>query len=134
VPGKSDLEISHHYGIDRFYEYGITMITVVNREYCKKLIILLPGQKHPEQYHEQKEETFHILYGDILIGLDGVETQHHQGDVIVIEKGMKHSFSSKTGAVIEEISSTHYKEDSYYTDPMITANKDRKTMLTYWMG
>jgi len=134
VPGKADLEISHHYGIDRFYEYGITMITVVNREYCKKLLILLPGQKHPEQYHNQKEETFHILYGDLLISLDGVETRHQQGNLVVVEKGVKHSFSSECGAVIEEISSTHYKEDSYYTNPYINNNKNRKTLLTYWMG
>jgi len=32
-PGQAELEISHHYGIDKFYETGITMITVVNREY-----------------------------------------------------------------------------------------------------
>lgn len=134
VPGEADLEISHHYGIDHFDEFGITMITVVNREYCKKLIILLPGQKHPEQYHKQKEETFHILYGDVLINLDGVEKECHRGNVVVLERGMRHSFSSKTGAVIEEISSTHHIDDSYYTDPEITNNVNRKTLLTYWMG
>jgi sialic acid synthase SpsE/quercetin dioxygenase-like cupin family protein len=134
VPGKADLEISHHYGIDRFDEYGITMITVVNREYCKKLIILLPGQKHPEQYHKLKEETFHILYGVLQMNLNGVETEHHQGDVVIVEREMKHSFSSRTGAVIEEISLTHCKDDSYYMDPEITNNKNRKTLLTYWMG
>jgi hypothetical protein len=26
--------------LNKFYETGITMITVVNREYCKKLIIV----------------------------------------------------------------------------------------------
>ena len=34
-PGQAELEISHHYGLNKFYETGITMITVVNREYCK---------------------------------------------------------------------------------------------------
>jgi sialic acid synthase SpsE/mannose-6-phosphate isomerase-like protein (cupin superfamily) len=133
VPGAADLEISHHYGIDRFDEFGTTMITVVNREYCKKLIILLQGQKHPEQCHKQKEETFHILHGDVLINLDGVEKECYRGDVVVVERGTRHSFSSKTGAVLEEISSTHYKDDSYYIDPAITNNKNRKTLLTYWM-
>ena len=133
LPGQADFEISHHYGIDRFYEFGITMITVVNREYCKKLIIMLPGQSHPEQHHKIKEETFHILYGTILINLDGIEKEFNQGDVIIIEKGKKHSFKSKTGAVIEEISSRHDKNDSYYTDSNITNNLNRKTLLTYWM-
>ena len=133
APGRADLEISHHYGIDRFDEFGITMITVVNREYCKKLIIMLPGQSHPEQYHKQKEETFHVLYGDVLMNLNGIEAKHCQGDVIVVEKGVRHSFGSKTGAVIEEISSTHYGDDSYYTDPEIGNNKNRKTLLAYWI-
>lgn len=133
TPGKAEFEISHHYGIERFDEVGITMITIVNREYCKKLIIVLPGQKHPEQFHKQKEETFYILAGEVLISLDGVEKEYHKGDAIVVETGVRHSFTSKTGGVIEEISTTHFKDDSYYTDPEISKNKNRKTSLTYWI-
>ncbi len=134
APGKADLEISHHYGIDHFDDFGITMITVVNREYCKKLLLLLPGQAHPEQFHKQKEETFHVLYGDISLKLNGSEKQFRKGDLVVVEAGMKHSFSTKTGAVIEEISSTHFVNDSYYTDPAILNNGQRKTLLTFWMN
>jgi len=134
APGQAELEISHHYGLDQFEKFGITMITVVNRQYCKKLIIMLPGQSHPEQYHKEKEETFHVLWGDVQVQLTGVATDNHKGDVIVVEPGVKHMFSTHDGAVIEEISSTHYVDDSYYTDPAIMANKNRKTLLTYWMG
>lgn len=134
APGQADLEISHHYGLDQFEKFGITMITVVNRQYCKKLIIVLPGQTHPEQFHKQKEETFHILWGDVQVRLNGVATDHRKGDVVVVEPGVKHEFSSHTGAVIEEISSTHFVDDSYYTDPAIMANENRKTLLTYWMA
>jgi len=133
VPGMLDLEISHHYGVDRFDEHGCTIINVINREYCKKLIVLLPGQKHPEQYHEKKEETFHVLFGDVLLTLDEVEEQSKAGDVVTVERGKKHIFSSSAGAIIEEISSTHYKEDSFYTDPEIAKNKHRKTLISYWM-
>lgn len=132
-PNKADFEVSHHYGIDQFYKYGSTMITVVNRDYCKKLIIMLPGQKHPEQHHKVKEETFHVLYGELRILLDGKETICRRGDIVVVEKGVKHSFSTTTGAVIEELSSTHLIQDSFYTDPTISKNSDRKTLLTYWM-
>jgi len=41
--------------------------------------------------------------------------------------------SSAGGCVFEEISSTHYADDSYYTDPAIAANTSRKTHLTHWM-
>ena len=134
IPGGADLEISHHYGIDKFDQIGLTMITVVNREYCKKLLISLPGQFHPEQYHKKKEETFHVLHGQVKIILDGVESTLTPGTVLTIKPGVRHAFSTDTGSIIEEISSTHFVNDSYYTDELIIKNVDRKTRLTYWMG
>jgi len=133
VPGKSDLELSHHYGMERFDEVGLTMVTVVNREYCKKLLVMLPGQTHPEQYHEKKEETFVVLHGELRLWLDGVEQLAGAGDVITVNRGVRHKFHTATGVVFEEISSTHLKDDSYYTDPAIGQNPRRKTLLTYWM-
>ena len=44
---------------------------------------------------------------------------------------VKHEFSTKTGAVIEEISTTHYKVDSFYTDKNIQKNKSRKTVIKF---
>ena len=133
-PGKADLEISHHYGIENFYKTGLTMITVVNREYCKKLLISLPGQNHPEQYHKKKEETFVVLYGDVQLKLDGHLTVLEKGDIVTVESEVRHEFTTKTGCVIEEVSSTHYINDSFYTDDAIAANKNRKTHLTQWTG
>ncbi|MDR3567261.1 MAG: N-acetylneuraminate synthase family protein [Syntrophobacteraceae bacterium] len=133
IPSRVELEISHHYGIDRFYEYGLTMLTVVNRMYCKKLIALLPGQKHPTQYHKQKEETFHVLYGEVDIELDGVVKRLKTGETATVERDVHHFFGSTTGAVIEEISSTHFANDSFYLDPSIMSNGNRKTLLTYWI-
>jgi sialic acid synthase SpsE/mannose-6-phosphate isomerase-like protein (cupin superfamily) len=133
IPGMASLEVSHHYGIDRFNEFGCAIINVVNREYCKKLILVFPEQKHPEQYHKVKEETFVVLYGDVTIKLDGIENQYKRGDIVTVDRGVKHFFTSKNGAVIEEISSTHYKDDSYYTDPSIAENRNRKTIVPYWM-
>jgi sialic acid synthase SpsE/mannose-6-phosphate isomerase-like protein (cupin superfamily) len=134
VPGDVELEISHHYGLEKFYEFGLTLITVVNRGYCKKLLVCLPNQHHPEQRHQKKEETFHVLYGELHLTLDGVTSICKPGDVINIEPGVKHAFVSPNGAVIEEISSTHFANDSIYTDPAINQNNNRKTILTYWMN
>jgi mannose-6-phosphate isomerase-like protein (cupin superfamily) len=133
VPGQVELEISHHYGIERFYEHGITMITVVNREYCKKLIVVLPGQVHPEQLHKVKEETYHVLYGNVTVHLDGHTYQKKANEVLVVPRGATHAFETKGGCIIEEISSSHIVDDSYYTDPAIAANPNRKTFVTYWM-
>jgi len=131
-PEFADLEISHHYGVEKFHKYGLTMITVINREYCKKILILLPGQAHPEQYHKKKEETFHVLWGAGTIQLDGVIQAMRPGDVFVIQPGTRHYFSSESGVILEEISSTHHVDDSFYTDEAIHSNKNRKTFLTHW--
>ncbi len=133
LPSQVDMEISHHYGLDRFYACGITMLEIVNREYCKKLLVLLPNQLHPEQYHQVKEETFHILHGEVYISLNGKEELYRAGDVITAERGVRHSMRSPMGVVIEEISTKHLIEDSYYTDPAIMANAARKTLVTYWL-
>lgn len=132
LPNKIDFELSHHYGIERFGEWGAAIINCINREYCKKIIILLPQQKHPTHYHVKKEETFQVLYGDVTINIAGEEKEYKPGDIVVIERGVKHSFRTQNGAVFEEVSTTHFVGDSYYDDPAITANQNRKTEMTFW--
>ncbi len=116
VPTGSTCEISHHYGLDKFADTGVVMIDCVNREYCKKILVVLPGQSHPVHYHAKKEETFVVLHGELKITLDGVSSTLHKGDLMTIERNVKHSFSSEEGCIFEEISSTHYVNDSYYDD------------------
>ena len=132
LPDKLEMELSHHYGIDKFAEWGATIINCINREYCKKLIIVLPGQKHPVHYHKRKEETFHILHGDVTVNVAGITKGNKNGEMIIVERETKHSFGSETGAIIEEISTTHYKDDSFYDDASILNNQYRKTGLTFW--
>jgi N-acetylneuraminate synthase len=128
---KSTIELSHHYGIDQFEKFGCLIVNVINREYCKKIIVMFPGQHHPEQKHLKKEETFHILNGDLNITLNGIPHTLSKGDIIIIERGVLHSFYSETGTIIEEVSTTHHVDDSFYTDPLISEQDpmQRKTML-----
>jgi sialic acid synthase SpsE/D-lyxose ketol-isomerase len=132
VPEWCELEISHHYGMERFRECGLAAFTVVNRDYCKKLMVVLPGQRLPEQFHREKNETYHILYGDATVVLAGKETVHKANDLITIPHGLKHAFWTNNGTVIEEVSSSHVAADSWYTDESITDNPKRKTFVTYW--
>ena len=115
-------EYSHHYGVDNFFKVGVTMITIINRAYAKKILIQLPDQEHPSHYHKQKEETFHVLYGTVEIELNGKIQACHPGDVVTIEPETRHAFVSYDGAVIEEISSTHFVNDSFYSDENIKYN------------
>ena len=114
IPVNSSCEISHHYGIDQFEKIGVTIIDCINREYCKKLLIVLPGQDHPMHMHKKKEETFTVLYGTLHVVCDGKELDVNAGESMTVERGMKHKFSSVEGCVFEEVSTTHYKSDSYY--------------------
>ena len=129
LPRNVRLEVSHHYGIEKFYHYGITMINIINHSYCKKLIIVLPGQKHPAQFHKVKEESFFILHGSINLTLDKKKYIMKPGDLKTIKKKMVHEFYSKNGAVIEELSTEHVKSDSFYLDKKIDNNKYRKSFI-----
>ncbi len=133
IPKGSVLELSHHFGMARFREVGLAMATIVNEEYCKKLLVMLPGQSHPEQYHMKKKETFHVVFGAVDIALDGLPSVLKTGEVVTISPEVRHAFSTQDGCVIEEISSTHYVDDSFYTDTTISQNKNRKTFVKFWI-
>jgi len=132
LPKSISLEISHHYGLDKFNQFGMCIFTLINRSYCKKLLILLPGQHHPAQYHKKKEETFRLLYGDVELILDKEKLTLNPGGIITIEPKQIHEFSSKNGCIIEEISSTHFTDDSYYVDAGINKSLHRKTVVTFF--
>lgn len=132
LPNMLQFELSHHYGIDRLEDLGAIIINCVNRQYCKKLIIMLPGQRHPAHFHKIKEETFQIISGELILDLGHGEKVYRPGDIVLVEKNVKHSFRSENGTIFEEVSSTHYPDDSYYDDQEILKNKNRKTEMTFW--
>jgi N-acetylneuraminate synthase len=129
-----EVELSHHYGMKHFRQVGAIIISIINREYCKKLLVILPGQKHPMHMHKVKEETFQLLYGDLTIHLEGKERTMKAGDIQTVLREEKHSFTSNKGAIFEEVSTTHIKNDSYYEDSIIRALDpiERKTILKKW--
>lgn len=130
--GKNfSIEISHHYGLRRFREFGAIIIDCVNRDYCKKLIIQLPRQKHPYHHHVRKEETFLVLHGDAEIEINGDRKQYKPGDMVTIHPTEWHKFQTLNGVIFEEVSTTHYNNDSIYQDKAIAQMKReaRKTVV-----
>ena len=129
-----EVEYSHHYGPGTFRETGVVIINCINREYCKKVLIQLAGQGHPSHYHKRKEETFHVLWGELHSELDGRHRLLQPGDTLLVLPGVWHRFWTETGCVFEEISTTHYNNDSVYRDPKIQAMKraERKTVVDHW--
>lgn len=134
IGDEFSVEFSHHYGIERFQEVGAIIIDCINRAYCKKLIIQLSGQKHPYHYHKKKEETFQVLYGELEIEIEGKRKVFYPGDTIVIQQGVWHNFQTSKGVIFEEISTTHFDDDSFYEDKTINKinREERKTKLINW--
>ena len=132
LPASIFMEISHHYGLEEFDNFGMVIFTLINRSYCKKLLITLPNQLHPPQYHKKKEESLILLHGDLTLTINEKDIKMDIGEMITIEKGVVHKFISETGAIIEEISESHDPDDSYYLDDKITNNKNRKTFIRFY--
>lgn len=134
LPSDFRVEYSYHHGWARFHEVGAFLIDVVNREYCKKYVIQVPGQRHPAHYHKLKEETFVVLFGELRATIDGRARVLQPGDQVLVLPGVWHDFHTTTGVVFEEISTTHHNDDSVYRHPAIQAlaREKRKTVVDHW--
>jgi sialic acid synthase SpsE/mannose-6-phosphate isomerase-like protein (cupin superfamily) len=129
-----EVEFSHHFGLANFAEVGAVLINCVNRDYCKKIIVQLPHQRHPKHYHKSKEETFQVIYGILQVEIDGHRKTMHPGETCLIQPGVWHEFWTETGCVFEEISTRDTPGDSVYADISITKMKrsERKTVVDHW--
>lgn len=127
-------EFSHHYGVERFREWGATLINVINRNYAKKVLVMLPGQRHPNHFHKLKEETFLVVDGFLDVDLQGNIRRIGPGETLLVPPGVFHSFSSESGCVFEEISTTAFRGDSVYQDESINRleYESRKTIVDNW--
>lgn len=131
IPMNGERELSHHFGKTMIRQFGALFITVINREYAKKLIGLLPNQAHPEHFHKKKAETFQVLHGVLDVGLGKAVKQLFPGDTLDVPCGVAHWFSSPTGCVFEEVSTHAERVDSFYTDDWIQSVDPmlRKTLI-----
>ena len=132
LPKQASVNIYHHLGRDKISETGAMFINIVNRDYCKSIVVMLPGQAYPNHYHRIKTESFYVLSGELIVVTDGVEHRVKPGELLHIERGQDHSFSTETGTVFEEISTVYMPNDSVYTDDKIasTSYSQRRTSLT----
>ena len=129
-----EVEYSHHEGIENFRKVGTVLINCINREYCKKILVQLPGQVHPEHFHKRKEETFQVLFGELHSNIDGQVRVMRPGDTALVMPGVWHNFWSETGCVFEEVSTTHFNNDSVYRSPAINKMErlERKSIVNHW--
>ena len=100
------------------------------------MIVMLPNQSHPLHFHKVKDESFHILSGSLVSKLNGKIKSLSSGEILHINKNSWHAFKAgKNGCIFDEISTTSFKDDSFYKDKGIKKlNRDnRKTYINKWL-
>lgn len=108
------------FGLGRWQEMGLGIIVRVNEpEYCSKWLTLAPGQECPLHWHKLKKETFFCLAGEVRLLADDKTVHLTPGEKYTILPGIRHSFGSLAGAVIEEVSTHDENSDSYFFDAAI---------------
>ena len=88
-------------------------IWIVNRDYCGKKLILNKGFRCSMHYHKNKDETFYILNGKVLLEIGMQKNIMLPGDSILIKPGQKHRFTGLEFSEIMEFSTHHEDSDSY---------------------
>lgn len=129
LPESTYIEISHHCGLERFPEVGAGLIHLINREYSKIIVVMLPGQTYPEHKHFEKDETYFVVLGDLCVIIDGKTTVLKPGGTLSVARDTIHAFRTESGVVFEEIATRYIPGDSRYVDEKITQSSNRKTIV-----
>lgn len=137
LPKRARVYIYHHTGKQRIFDVGATFVNVVNRDFCKSYVIMLPNQRYPLHYHRIKSESFYVLSGELIVDVEREGFSLMPGELFNIERGQDHSFSTKTGVIFEEISTKYVMNDSVYLDHTIRESdySIRRTVISEkeWM-
>ena len=103
--------------------------------YCGKLLYLKKGKRCSIHYHKNKDETFYIHSGRVLMELwknDKHENKiMEEGEVLRLRPNTKHRFGGLEDSLIIEISTHHEEEDSYRDSDQLSGDIPKKVMERY---
>lgn len=121
MPPAEPLVIDFGLGeFDRIGEIEYWIANEVEAGYCGKYLLLFQGQRCPEHFHRHKLETFFIQHGHVQMTCDGRTFTMKPGDVLRVERSVKHTFSAvDSAALMLEVSKPCIIADNYFTDPRI---------------
>lgn len=86
---------------------------IVNRDYCGKLLVLKKGFRCSMHHHKNKDETFYVNKGKVLLELDGMKIVMNPGDAQLVKPNQPHRFTGLEDSEIIEFSTHHEDSDSY---------------------
>ena len=99
--------------------------------YCGKKLILKKGKRCSLHYHKNKDETFYVEEGKVLMEVNGEEKIMNSGESVLIEPNTKHRFSGLKDSVIIEISTHHEDADSYREKGQLSGDVPEEIMEKY---
>jgi D-lyxose ketol-isomerase len=119
IPKGAEIEIVD-FGLNEYDKTGLGIYLKVNEpEYCSKWMVLKPGQTCANHKHKNKKETFFVIKGIVDLRIGDKLIKLKPGNSYTLRKNTNHTFTSKKGAVIEEVSTHDENADSYFTDKRI---------------
>ena len=99
--------------------WGSEVIFANNEMYCGKLLRFNKGARFSMHFHMKKDETWYLAEGTIRLNwIDTTDAKKmteviREGEVVRNRPGEPHQVEALSDAVIFEVSTTHFDEDSY---------------------
>ena len=100
--------------------WGFEKWIVNKKEYCGKLLYFVKGRKCSWHYHKNKDETFYVLSGRIVVNyshndnLDAATSVIlNKGENFYVPPGLRHQMIALEDTELFEFSTQHFDEDSY---------------------
>lgn len=73
-------------------------VTELNDEICEFLWTMQPGGGVTEHYHQESDELFQVLEGELTFRINGKTTVLGPGEELLVPRMALHSISNKSGA------------------------------------
>ncbi|MEA2037357.1 MAG: cupin domain-containing protein [Nanoarchaeota archaeon] len=99
-------------------------IWIVNKDYCGKILVLNKGFACSMHCHKNKDETFYILKGKVLLETDKTREIMNAGESMLINPNTYHRFIGLEDSKILEFSTHHEDSDSYRKEGMSSGEID----------
>ena len=98
---------------------------IANSElYCGKLLFIRKGHRCSWHYHTNKDETFYIQSGEVLLiygDVDDMEKAQMKvlgpGDKFYVYPGLRHQMQAREDTELFEFSTQHFDSDSNRIEP-----------------
>ncbi len=99
-------------------DWGEEHVVVNEPTHCGKLLKIDGGRQCSLHHHEEKDETFYVTSGPVIMQVEDSVIRACTGDIFRIPPGTKHRFAAeRLDAQLTEFSSHHDDDDVVRHEP-----------------